>query len=97
MATDTAASPRPAMIWVISPPNECPMTAGFWSKLSDDVGEVVGHLLDGHVGEHFRMRVGLVHRLRLVRPAGSERRVARLFEDLPPTGPSWRAAATGRG
>ena len=57
-------------------------------QLGDDVGEVVGHLLDGHMGEHFRVRVGLVHRLRLVRPAGSEYRVARLFEDLRPPVPA---------
>ena len=32
MATETAASPRPAMIWVSRPPKECPMTAGFFSS-----------------------------------------------------------------
>ena len=29
MATDAADRPRPARIWVSSPPNECPMMAGF--------------------------------------------------------------------
>jgi hypothetical protein len=32
IATDTAARPRPARIWVRSPPNECPMMAGFLSS-----------------------------------------------------------------
>ena len=32
MATDTAARPRPARIWVSSPPVEWPMIAGFWSS-----------------------------------------------------------------
>jgi hypothetical protein len=31
IATDTLASPRPARIWVSSPPKEWPMTADFWS------------------------------------------------------------------
>ena len=33
MATDAAASPRPARIYVSSPPNECPITAGFLASL----------------------------------------------------------------
>ena len=45
IATDAAARPRPAMIWVINPPNECPMTAGLWFSCADQVVEVVGDLL----------------------------------------------------
>jgi len=30
IATETAERPRPATIWVSSPPNECPITAGFF-------------------------------------------------------------------
>jgi murein DD-endopeptidase MepM/ murein hydrolase activator NlpD len=30
--TDTLASPRPARIWVSSPPKEWPMTTGCWSR-----------------------------------------------------------------
>jgi hypothetical protein len=33
MATDAAASPRPATIIVSRPPKECPITAGFFSSL----------------------------------------------------------------
>ena len=33
IATDTADSPRPARIWVSRPPNEWPITTGFWSSL----------------------------------------------------------------
>jgi hypothetical protein len=33
MATDAAARPRPAMIWVRSPPNEWPMTTGLMVNL----------------------------------------------------------------
>jgi len=32
IATETAANPRPAIIWVSSPPVECPITAGFLSS-----------------------------------------------------------------
>ena len=34
IATDTAAWPRPAMIWVRRPPNEWPITAGFMESSS---------------------------------------------------------------
>src|ERR1700674_1483007 len=33
MATEAAARPRPATIWVSRPRNECPITAGFLSSL----------------------------------------------------------------
>ena len=32
IATEAIASPRPAMIWASSPPNECPMTTGLRSS-----------------------------------------------------------------
>ncbi len=33
MATEAAARPRPARIWVISPPKECPIRAGFFLRV----------------------------------------------------------------
>ena len=44
IATDAADRPRPARIWVSSPPKEWPMTAGFRSSRRMTVVEVVGDL-----------------------------------------------------
>ena len=51
IATETAASPRPARIWAIKPPKECPISGRLLLELADHGPEVVGHLADRLVGE----------------------------------------------
>ena len=54
-------------------------------QLADDVLEMVGDLLDRLAGEDFRLGARFFDRLRVVRPARCERRVAGLLEEgLPP-------------
>ena len=66
------------------------MTAGFLVELADHLGEVVGDLADGLVGEDLGVRVGLLDGLGIVGPAGRQRRVAGLLEDRGPAVPAAR-------
>ena len=57
------------------------MTAGFLSA-ADYVGEVVGDLADGLVGEDLGVGVGLLDGVGIVGPAGGDGGVAGLLEDF---------------
>jgi hypothetical protein len=54
----------------------------------DDLGGVVGDLLQALLGEDFRLRSGPFDRLRIVRPVRRQRRVAGLLEEVRPVGPA---------
>ena len=66
------------------------MTAGFVGQLRDHAGEVVGNLANRLVREHLRVRLRLLDRLRVVRPARRERGVAGLLEQRGPPIPAAR-------
>jgi hypothetical protein len=90
MATEAAATPRPARIWVSSPPKECPIRAGFFLSLPDHVAEVISNLPDTFVGEDLRVLVGVLDGVGIIGPARGEGGVARLLEHRPPAIPAGR-------
>jgi len=65
-----------------------PDHGGLLVQRTDHVGEVVGHLPDGLVGEDLGVGVGLLDGLGIVGPAGRQRRVAGLLEDRRPAVPA---------
>jgi hypothetical protein len=56
----------------------------------DDLGGVIGDLLQGLLGEDVRVRPGLFNRFRIVWPVRRQRRVAGLLEEVRPVGPAAR-------
>jgi hypothetical protein len=56
----------------------------------DDLGGVVGDLLQGLLGEDVRVRPGLFNRCRIVWPVRRQRRVAGLLEEVRPVGSAAR-------
>jgi hypothetical protein len=59
-------------------------------EFADHLGVVVGDLADRLAGEHLGVLVRFGDRLRVVRPAGGERRVAGRVEHLGPAVPAAR-------
>ena len=57
-------------------------------QLRDQVSKMIGHLLDRLVGEGLRVGLGVLHRLRVIRPSRGERRIARLPEQRRPSIPT---------
>ena len=56
----------------------------------DDLGGVIGDLLQGLLGENVGVRPGLLNRFRIARPVRRQRRVAGLLEKVRPVGPAAR-------
>jgi hypothetical protein len=56
----------------------------------DDLGGVIGDLVQGLLGENVRVRPGLFNRFRIVWPVRGERGVAGLLEEVGPVGPAAR-------
>ena len=66
------------------------MITGFLSRRLDDLGGVIGDLLQGLLGEDVRVRTGLFNRCRIVWPVRRQRRVAGLLEEVRPVVPAAR-------
>jgi hypothetical protein len=62
----------------------------FAVKGADDVGGVIGDLLQGLLGQDVRVRPGLFDRFRIIWPVRRQRRVAGLREQVRPVGPAAR-------
>ena len=58
MATEATERPRPATIWVSSPPKELTDDGRLLGQRADHVGEVVGDLADGLASEDLGVGVG---------------------------------------
>src|SRR5205085_4212700 len=56
----------------------------------DDLGGVIGDLLQGLLGKDIRVRPGRFNRLRIVWPVRRQRRIAGLLEEVRSTGPAAR-------
>jgi len=56
----------------------------------DDLGGVIGDLIQGLPGEDARVRPGLFNRFRIVWPVRRQRRVTGLLEEVRPVGPAAR-------
>ena len=65
-ATVAAERPRPARICDSRPPNEWPITAGFFFSPLDHLAEVVGDLADRLVGEDLGVLFRLGDRVRVI-------------------------------
>jgi hypothetical protein len=71
-------------------PGRVPHDRWFLVQGSDDLGGVIGDLLQGLPGQDARVRPGLVNRFRIVWPVRRQRRVTGLLEEVRPAGPAAR-------
>jgi hypothetical protein len=71
-------------------PGRVPYDRWFLVQGMDDLGGVIGDLLQGLVGQHVRFRPGLFNRFRIIGPVRRQRRVPGLLEEVRPAGPAAR-------